>query len=82
MTFREKVEHCFRDHPNEWVNAQELMRIGGMFAWRSRVSNCRVQLGMSIENRLRYEHDITISEYRYLPPQPAAQPSLFQEAVT
>jgi hypothetical protein len=54
------------------------MVIGGRMAWRTRVSECRT-LGMRIENRLRKRDDgSTISEYRYLPPQPAEQLPLLE----
>jgi hypothetical protein len=44
-----------------------LAELGGQYAWRSRVSDCRLTLGMTIENRQRKVGKRTISEYRYRP---------------
>ena len=66
-TFRDRVALHLIQHRGEWVDARELMQIGGMMAWRTRVSEARVQLGMDIRNRTRKVGDITVSEYRYLP---------------
>ncbi len=66
-TFRDAVAVHFKAHPNSWVSAYELMDLGGKMAWRSRVSNCRTQLGMTIENRVRrLEDGEAYSEYRYV----------------
>lgn len=70
--FTEKIAAYFRARPNQWLNALELEKVGGRFAWRTRVSNARTQLGMDIQNRQRriVKDDgtrYTISEYRYVP---------------
>lgn len=51
MDFTTKVATYFRARPNQWIDARELEAIGGRMAWRSRVSDCRTQLGMTIENK-------------------------------
>ncbi len=71
------AEH-FRAHPHVWIDGVDLERIAGRYAWRSRVSDCRRQLGMTIENRQRwvqtsgFDHTVslgyTVSEYRFVPP--------------
>jgi len=66
-SFRDAVALYFRTRPNVWIDAVSLEFVGGRQAWRSRVSDCRTDLGMTIENRLRKVGEITISEYRYLP---------------
>ena len=66
--FRDIVAAHFRAHANEWVSAYTLMDLGGKMAWRSRVSNCRTQLSMPIENRIRrLENGEAYSEYRFVP---------------
>jgi len=67
-TFRDRVSHHFKLHPGEWVGSYALMAVGGTMAWRTRISDCRLQLGMDIENRCRKSGEITVSEYRYAPP--------------
>jgi hypothetical protein len=52
-SFRDAVADYFRQHPDQWINATRLEAIGGRFAWRTRVSECRRQCGMTIENRVR-----------------------------
>jgi len=74
-TFVHRVAEHFKVHVGQWIDGRDLEVIGGRYAWRSRVSDCRKFLGMTIENRQR--HSIgkdgtryTISEYRYLPHTP------------
>lgn len=69
-TYRDEVAAYFRERPGRWIDGFELARIGGAYAWRTRVSECRTQLSMSIENRQRTVNRRTVSEYRYLPPAP------------
>lgn len=74
-SFRDAVALYFRTRPNVWVDAVCLEFVGGRQAWRTRISNCRTKLGMTIENRLRKVGDVTISEYRFVPgPVPAPEP--------
>lgn len=70
-TYRDEVAAHFRTRPGQWIDGFELARIGGAYAWRTRVSECRVQLGMTIENRQRTVNRRTVSEYRFVPQSPA-----------
>jgi len=64
-TFRDRVAALFLARPNQWIGGMELAKIGGRYAWRTRVSNCRTELGMTIENRVRtLESGVRVSEYR------------------
>jgi hypothetical protein len=68
---RDKVAQHFQAHPLVWLDGIELEHIGGRYAWRSRVSDCRLELGMDIQNRQR-RFDVngkrwTVSEYCYFP---------------
>ncbi len=47
--YRDAVARYFKAHAGEWVSCYTLMEIGGALAWRSRVSECKTQLGMSFE---------------------------------
>ena len=67
MTFRDAVAAYFRSRPGVWVDGRALASIGGAYAWRSRVADCRVGLRMNIVNRQRKVGRVTISEYRFLP---------------
>lgn len=72
-TFANKIALYFAVRPGEWINADRLARVGGKYAWRTRVSDCRLHHGMRIDNRQRRERfertglGFVISEYRYLP---------------
>jgi hypothetical protein len=72
-TYRDRVARYFAAHPHQWIDGMTLENIGGRYAWRSRVSDCRTELGMVIENRQRKEWNsllacfFTKSEYRYVP---------------
>jgi len=66
--YRDKVAGVFRASPGAWIDGLTVASHGGAYAWRTRVSECRVQLGMVIENRVRALEDGTrASEYRYMP---------------
>ena len=67
LSYRDRVAHYFRQRPGDWVDGLALEAIGGRYAWRSRVSDCRLELGMVIENRTRKVGAVTVSEYRYCP---------------
>lgn len=70
---RDQVAEFFRQRPMVWVDAQALEAVGGRQAWRTRVSECRVDLGMVIDNRVRRGEGVVISEYRYVPSVPLAR---------
>jgi hypothetical protein len=61
------VAQLFRARPNQWIDGLVIAEIGGAYASRTRISDCRTQLGMTIENRQRKVGKRTISEYRYRP---------------
>jgi hypothetical protein len=71
MTYTEKVAAYFRAHPGAWIDGRVLETIGGRYAWRSRVSDCRTRLGLTIENQVRTLRGADgtvltrVSEYRY-----------------
>ena len=69
MKYRDAVAAYFKAHPNTWIDGLELARIGGVYAWRTRVSECRLELGMDIKPRIRRmpNSQRKVSEYRYLP---------------
>ena len=75
--FRDILANYFRARPNTWIDASVLQGLGGRYAWRTRVSECRTQLGMAIGNRQRRERRrtvatvkvsvVTVSEYCFVP---------------
>ena len=68
QTFTAIVAAYFAAHPHQWINADVLMEIGGRYAFRTRMSECRRQLLMPIRNRQSKRRDgSTLSEYRYEP---------------
>ena len=70
IAYRDKVAGLFRASPGAWIDGLTVASRGGAYAWRTRVSDCRVQLGMVIENRVRALPDgrSKVSEYRYIRP--------------
>jgi hypothetical protein len=67
--YRDRVAGLFRASPGAWIDGLTVASRGGAYAWRTRVSECRVQLGMVIENRVRaLENGTRASEYRYIRP--------------
>lgn len=79
VTFRDRVADFFRGNPNEWIDGMVIAQVGGCYAYRTRISDCRTQLGMTIENRQRKVGDRTVSEYRYISPVVPEQARLFHE---
>jgi hypothetical protein len=72
QTFVDAVAAYFTARPGVWLDGRALATVGGAYAWRSRISDCR-RLGMTIENRIRtvYGPDgrrlFRVSEYLYVP---------------
>jgi hypothetical protein len=64
-TYTERVAAYLTARPNVWVDGLELARVGGAYSWRTRVSECRTLLGLTITNRQRRVGKRTISEYRW-----------------
>jgi hypothetical protein len=67
-TFRDAVAEYLKARPHQWVDGLALAELGGAYAWRSRVSDARRELGMTIENRQRRVGKRVVSEYCYVPP--------------
>ena len=70
-SFTQRVAEFFTERQGQWIDGKNLAVIGGGYAWRSRVSDCRLELGMDIENRQRRVKTesgavFVVSEYRYL----------------
>lgn len=53
QTYRDRVAAYLKSRQGQWVSAYDLMDVGGRMGWRTRISNARRQLHMTIENRLR-----------------------------
>jgi hypothetical protein len=67
-TFRDRVADHFKAHAGQWIDGLVLEDIGGKYAWRTRVSDCRKQLAMQIDNRIETRADGSKrSLYRYVP---------------
>lgn len=67
QTYRDRVADYLKGNAGQWVDGLVLQQIGGAYAWRTRLSECRTQLGMVVENRQRKVGERTVSEYRYRP---------------
>lgn len=67
MANRDRLAAYFTARPLLWIDARQLQIQGGALAWRTRVSDCRLDLHMTIENKLtRHGFGVT-SWYRYVP---------------
>jgi hypothetical protein len=76
-SFTEAVFDFLTSRPGQWVKADVLALVGGKYAWRTRISEARVQLETAglgtIRNRQsRMQNDehetiCTVSEYRFEP---------------
>jgi hypothetical protein len=67
-TYRAAVAEVLQAHQGEWVHWSRLAQVGGALAWRTRVSDCRRELGMAIDNKVVPRSDgVRESFYRYCP---------------
>jgi hypothetical protein len=72
---RDAVAALFKSYPGVWITASELADVGGVLAWRTRVSEARVKLQMHIENKVERDFNAdgslnVRSYYRYIPHTP------------
>ena len=72
-SFRDDVAKLFKARPHEWIDGRVFAHMAGYGGWRTRISECRTDLGMVIQNRVRRgihpdtEAEWTISEYKFVP---------------
>jgi hypothetical protein len=62
-----RVEALFRSRPGSWISALEIATVGGWLSSRTRISECRTQLGMRIENKTEMVNGTKHSFYRWIP---------------
>ena len=68
VTARDRLEAHFRSQPGRFISALTLMRIGGLLAFRTRISELRHQRGLTIENKvIQRRKQTTLSFYRRMP---------------
>lgn len=80
MSRTELVANYLKARPRRWVDYHELASVGGFGGWRTRISNARIEHGMTIENRVRsLPGGVRISEYMFIPAEPT-QAALFDAA--
>lgn len=85
LSLLDRLEQFFREHEGQWIDGRRL-HIAGSYAWRTRVSDLRLQRRMTIENRVRRvakpfvtpEEFVTVSEYRFVPAPEPRQASLLE----
>jgi len=64
-TYRDAVAEYLGARAGEWVSAYDIAKVGGALAWRTRLSEARRQLNMTIDNRVRtLPNGTKVSEYR------------------
>ena len=63
-TYTGRVGTLLMAHRNQWVDGLEIAKVGGAYAWRSRLSDLRKFYGWTVENRQRRQGRRVISEYR------------------
>ena len=77
---RDAIAEYLKAHQAQWIDAGTLAELGGALAWRTRLSDCRLKLGMYIENMQErdFNGDGTLnvrSFYRYLAHAPIGEPA-------
>lgn len=76
-SFRDAVAAYLKARPSQWVDGNELATVGGCYAWRSRVSDARRDLGLTILNRQRRVGRRVVSEYMFVPTEKPKQLEIF-----
>lgn len=64
MTALDRTAGLLRRNQGRWISILTIARASGLFSTTQRLSECRLRLGMNIENRIRYVRGKKISEYR------------------
>ena len=65
-TRNERVKALFLSKPAKWISVKQLAAVAGFCAWRSRVSDVRVQFEADDEGTIQWNGDRLDSRYRYL----------------
>jgi hypothetical protein len=65
------IEELFRRRPLEWIGVDELMTVGGLCAWRTRVADARRRFARAGDGGIEWNGDVHRSAYRYVPALPA-----------
>lgn len=63
-TYVEKVAQLFRSRRFKWIDGMTVAKVGGVYAWRSRIADARRRFNLPIENRQRRVGSRIKSEYR------------------
>lgn len=80
--YRDAVAELFKSQPNTWIDGMTIAETGGCYASRSRISECRTQLGMRIENKvIRLANGSRRSLYCYHPAPPLKAPQRGQMGI-
>ena len=66
-TFRDRLAAYLLQRPGIYIDGLELANVGGAYAFRTRISELRTQLGLDVRNRQRRVGKRVISEYAYFP---------------
>jgi hypothetical protein len=66
-SFTAALEAFFKAHALRWISADELQAIGGRQACSTRVTDCRLDHGMTIECKQGMQGGVVRSFYRYRP---------------
>jgi hypothetical protein len=83
-SLKESVADLFLTFPGEWIDGRRFATVGGAYAWRTRIAECRKPpYNMVIENRVRIVkkdgQTWKVSEYRFVP-QPTLMAQLLASA--
>lgn len=62
MSKLEQTARVFRRRRKQWISALDLVKVGGLLAWRTEISRCRTVLGMVVE----WKSEKGRSYYRYV----------------
>jgi hypothetical protein len=63
-TYRDRVADLLLSRKGQWIDGMEIAQRGGIYGWRTRISECRTQLGLTVENQQRRVVRRVVSEYR------------------
>jgi hypothetical protein len=71
LSLCDKLEAYLKARPLTWIDGKRFESVAGGYGWRTRLSECRRERGMRIENRVRTikreGFSYRISEYMFVP---------------
>jgi hypothetical protein len=69
------VEELFRRRPETWISVPELVDVGGLCGWRTRVADARQRIEQAGDGTIVWNRNVRASAYRFVLVKPVDRPA-------